>query len=411
MSLASGGRALRRHPRRPRSLLRQDVGQNHLEHIAHRTRVAHADAARQLVAEAFGDVGRVGRRQDHGRQPRPARPQHLLPDAADRLDRPPRASAPRSWPRPPAPAVRSAPRPGRRPAPPPADGPSFHRAASARCTCTSVVSSNLAAPARRSACERTHVIATFADSLVIGPAVPVTRSVPAAGKARRLDEQHVAALAGCGQAQGDAGTAGPGGDLLVAEPRRPEPRGHPFRPHLPGQRKTFGPQARCSAGRARRCRRRGRARPARQRRKPPVTATPSAYRHRASRRLYTNVVGTLNHLAGSLLEGRDAQRSAGGRQRVAALPCNLAVGERPLAGFGERHELRAALMPASSISSCRCFRDLRTPSPRPRAGPRRCRALCGGQLLIVHSAWTTSRVAGPSTKRRPALGPTVLGWE
>ena len=118
-----------------------------------------------------------------------------------------------------------------------------------------------------------------------------------------------------------------------------------------------------------------------------------------------------DHLAGSLLEGRDAQRSAGGRQRVAALPCNLAVGERPLAGFGERHELRAALMPASSISSCRCFRDLRTPSPRPRAGPRRCRALCGGQLLIVHSAWTTSRVAGPSTKRRPALGPTVLGWD
>ena len=31
----------------------------------------------------------------------------------------------------------------------------------------------------------------------------------------------------------------------------------------------------------------------RQRRKPPVTATPSAYRHRASRRLYTNLVGTL----------------------------------------------------------------------------------------------------------------------
>ena len=29
----------------------------------------------------------------------------------------------------------------------------------------------------------------------------------------------------------------------------------------------------------------------RQRRKPPVTATPSAYRHRASRRLYTNLVG------------------------------------------------------------------------------------------------------------------------
>ena len=31
----------------------------------------------------------------------------------------------------------------------------------------------------------------------------------------------------------------------------------------------------------------------RHRRKPPGTATPSAYRHRASRRLYTNVVGTL----------------------------------------------------------------------------------------------------------------------
>ena len=31
----------------------------------------------------------------------------------------------------------------------------------------------------------------------------------------------------------------------------------------------------------------------RRRRKPPGTATPSAYRHRASRRLYTNLVGTL----------------------------------------------------------------------------------------------------------------------
>ena len=31
----------------------------------------------------------------------------------------------------------------------------------------------------------------------------------------------------------------------------------------------------------------------RHRRKPPGTATPSAYRHRASRRLYTNLVSTL----------------------------------------------------------------------------------------------------------------------
>ncbi len=266
MSLASGGRALRRHPRRPRNLLRQDVGQNHLEHIAHRTRVAHADAARQLVAEAFGDVGRVGRRQDHGRQPRPARPQHLLPDAADRLDRSPRASAPRSWPRPPAPAVRSAPRPGRRPAPPPADGPSFHRAASARCTCTSVVPSNLAAPARRSACERTHVIVDVRRLPRHRPHRPGDAQRPAAGKPRRLDEQYVAALAGCGQAQGDAGTA----DLGRRSPRRgtlgaPSHADTASGPISPGQRKTLGPQARCSAAEPVDARRRGRAGGARRR--------------------------------------------------------------------------------------------------------------------------------------------------
>ena len=64
---------------------------------------------------------------------------------------------------------------------------------------------------------------------------------------RRLDQQHVRALAGDGQTKGDAGTADPAGDLLVAEPRRPEPRGQRFRPHLPGQRKTLGPQPRCPA--------------------------------------------------------------------------------------------------------------------------------------------------------------------
>ena len=73
----------------------------------------------------------------------------------------------------------------------------------ARCTCTSVVSSNLAAPTRRSACERTHVIATFADSLVIGPTVPVTRSRPADGKARRLGSMPAAAPRRCARAGSD----------------------------------------------------------------------------------------------------------------------------------------------------------------------------------------------------------------
>ena len=45
-----------------------------------------------------------------------------------------------------------------------------------------VESSSLAAPARRSACERTHVTATLADSLIIGPAVPVTCSVSRPGR-------------------------------------------------------------------------------------------------------------------------------------------------------------------------------------------------------------------------------------
>ena len=67
---------------------------------------------------------------------------------------------------------------------------------------------------------------------------------PAAGKARRLDEQHITALAGDGQTQAGAGTAGPGRDLLVAEPRGLEPHGHRLRSHLPGQRKPLGPQPR-----------------------------------------------------------------------------------------------------------------------------------------------------------------------
>ncbi len=123
MSLASGGRALRRHPRRTRSLLRQDVGQNHLEHIAHRTRVAHRPrwptaGSRPPAAPGTPPAPSPGCRP-------PARPS-------------PRASAPRSWPRPPAPAVRSAPRPGRRPASPPPPGRPSTGRASAKCTCTSV---------------------------------------------------------------------------------------------------------------------------------------------------------------------------------------------------------------------------------------------------------------------------------
>ena len=39
-------------------------------------------------------------------------------------------------------------------------------------------------------------------------------------------------------------------------------------------------------------------------RKPPETATPSAYRHRASRRLYSNLVGTLNQNKGKVAQSR-----------------------------------------------------------------------------------------------------------
>ena len=45
----------------------------------------------------------------------------------------------------------------------------------------------------------------------------------------------------------------------------------------------------------------------RHRRKPPGTATPSAYRHRASRRLYTNVGATLGGAAGTYRAGRSAR--------------------------------------------------------------------------------------------------------
>ena len=96
---------------------------------------------------------------------------------------------------------------------------------------------------RRPRC-RSRAVGALCAAIPEEPAACYART---SGQNHLVDEQHVAALAGCGQAQGDAGTAGPGGDLLVAEPRRPEPRGRRFRPHLPGQRKTLGPQARCSA--------------------------------------------------------------------------------------------------------------------------------------------------------------------
>ena len=233
MSLASGGRALRRHPRRTRSLLRQDVGQNHLEHIAHRTRVAHADAP-----STFSRMPPTGSTV-------PASVSSPLMAASPRTGCPVSAETR---------ATASV---------TPADGPSFHRAASAKCTCTSV---RIVEPggAGEVLCVRAHPRHRDVRRLPRHrPHRPGDAQRPAAGKPRRLDEQHVAALAGCGQAQGDAGTADPGGDLLVAEPRRPEPRGHRFRPHLPRAAEDPRPAGALLCGRARRCRRRGRARPAR----------------------------------------------------------------------------------------------------------------------------------------------------
>ena len=129
-------------------------------------------------------------------QHRPARPR-------------PRASAPRSWPRRPAPLGRSAPRPRATASVTPADGPSFE-------------------PSTREASGRPD-----------GPGD--LQRPPRPGRHAASTSSNVA-LAGCGQTQGGAGSSSPGGELPAGEPRRPEPRGHRFRPHLPGHGKTLGPQ-------------------------------------------------------------------------------------------------------------------------------------------------------------------------
>ena len=57
VSAPAGGRRRRSHSARRR----HDIGQHDFEHIVHRRRVAGGDAARQLVAEAVDDIGRVRR--------------------------------------------------------------------------------------------------------------------------------------------------------------------------------------------------------------------------------------------------------------------------------------------------------------------------------------------------------------
>ena len=64
------------------------------------------------------------------------------------------------------------------------------------------------------------------------PGRPVTRNWPRSGRARRLDDQHLAACRRGGQTHDDPGPAGPPGDLRVAEPRRAEPGRHRLGRHL-----------------------------------------------------------------------------------------------------------------------------------------------------------------------------------
>ena len=112
------------------------------------------------------------------------------------------------------------------------------RTVSAICTCTAFASSNLAAtPASRSACERTHVSATSADSLVTAPTVPLTRNNPRPGSTplRRPPPSGVAARPRTtpgrrsGRGSPRRGTAGP----RATRPRSPAPSGDPRPPAAP----------------------------------------------------------------------------------------------------------------------------------------------------------------------------------
>lgn len=127
----------------------------------------------------------------------------------------------------------------------PAEAPSFDRTASGRCTYRSVASSKLAStPANRPALVRTYVSATFADSVIFGPTVPVTCIDPAPGEARRLDDHNVAAVGSYAQTQGDAGP----GDRPASSASRnrvaPSHRVTVSSVISPGRRRTLRPQTR-----------------------------------------------------------------------------------------------------------------------------------------------------------------------
>ena len=83
----------------------------------------------------------------------------------------------------------------------------------------SVQSNARASAPSRFACSRTHVSATEADSRIVVPSVPVTRTAPAPGETARLDDPETAALGAHSEAHGDARPPGPVGELTLAERR------------------------------------------------------------------------------------------------------------------------------------------------------------------------------------------------
>ena len=128
----------------------------------------------------------------------------------------------------------------------PADGPSFHRAGlrQVHVHVRRVVRRRRAGEAFRVRAHPRHRdVCRFSHHR---PARPGDVQPPAARRHAASTSSTSRALAGHCQTQGDAGAAGPGRDLLVAEPRRPEPRGHRFR-SSPG---SGSPSARSRAARA-----------------------------------------------------------------------------------------------------------------------------------------------------------------
>ena len=148
------------------------------------------------------------------------------------------------------------------------------------------------------------------------------------------------------------GRGGRGRDLLIAELRCPEPRGQRFRPHLPGQRKTLGPQAR-HRGRSRR--RRQHAPQVQQQAQVAVTerwlrAGSSASEQRLGRRLVQPVELAENHqpvVADVAGRGPSCPRASTRRPRPAsgagpAMPRIAAGSSAPASGTRTKRRPRAA---------------------------------------------------------------------